>query len=219
MDRDTTARKGAHQTLLEGMLRGEIDILVGTQMVAKGHDFPNVTLVGVLGADSSLNLPDFRSAERTFALLSQVAGRAGRGDNPGRVLIQTYAPEHYALTCAAAHDYESFYAQEIACRQPLDYPPFGFLINLVLAGNEEPKVQRAAAALAAGLQQFSGDAEVLGPAPCPLARLRGKSRVQILLKAPQRLPLRRLLAGLSELRKKIPVGIALSVDVDPVDMF
>jgi primosomal protein N' (replication factor Y) len=218
MDRDTTTRKGAHQGLVERMLGGEIDILVGTQMVAKGHDFPRVTLVGVVGADSSLNLPDFRSAERTFALLSQVAGRAGRGATPGRVLIQTYAPEHYALTCAAGHDYEGFYQQEIACRQVLDYPPFGYLVNLVLAGNEESKVQRAAAALADGLQHAAGAAEVLGPAPCPLARLRGKSRVQILLKAPERLPLRRLLARVPELRKKISAGIVLSVDVDPVDM-
>ena len=218
MDRDTTARKGAHQSLVERMLREEIDILVGTQMVAKGHDFPRVTLVGVVGADSSLNLPDFRSAERTFALLSQVAGRAGRGETPGRVLIQTYSPDHYALTCAAGHDYEGFYQQEIACRQALDYPPFGYLVNLVLAGNEEPKVLRAAAALADGLQRAAGEAEVLGPAPCPLARLRGKSRVQILLKAPERLQLRRLLARLPELRKKIPAGVALAVDVDPVDM-
>jgi primosomal protein N' (replication factor Y) (superfamily II helicase) len=134
------------------------------------------------------------------------------------VLIQTYSPEHYALVCAAGHDYEGFYEQEIGCRQPLDYPPFGYLVNLVLAGNEEPKVQRAAAALADGLQRAGGGADVLGPAPCPLARLRGKSRVQILLKAPERLPLRRLLARLPELRKKIPAGVALAVDVDPVDM-
>jgi primosomal protein N' (replication factor Y) len=218
MDRDTTARKGAHQSLIERMLSEEIDILVGTQMVAKGHDFPRVTLVGVVGADSSLNLPDFRSAERTFALLSQVAGRAGRGATLGRVLIQTYAPDHYALTCAAGHDYEGFYEQEIVCRQPLDYPPFGYLINLVLAGNEEPKVQRAAATLAGGLQHVAGNVEVLGPALCPLARLRGKSRVQILLKSTERQPLRRLLSRLPELRKKIPAGVALAVDVDPVDM-
>jgi primosomal protein N' (replication factor Y) len=181
MDRDTTTRKGAHQSLVERMLLGDLDILVGTQMVAKGHDFPRVTLVGVVGADSSLNLPDFRSAERTFALLCQVAGRAGRGETLGRVLIQTYSPEHYALVCAAGHDYEGFYEQEIACRQPLDYPPFGYLVNLVLSGNEEPQVQRAAAALADGLLRAGVGAEVLGPAPCPLARLRGKSRVQILL--------------------------------------
>jgi len=218
MDRDTTARKGAHQELVERMLREEIDILVGTQMVAKGHDFPRVTLVGVVGADSSLNVPDFRSAERTFALLSQVAGRAGRGESPGRVLIQTYSPEHYALTCAASHDYEGFCAQEIGGREALGYPPFGHLVNLVLAGNEEAKVQRAAAALAEALERDAGGVEVLGPAPCPLARLRGKSRVQILLKAAERAPLRRLLARLPLIGKLIPAGVSLAVDVDPVDM-
>jgi len=218
MDRDTTARKGAHQRLVEGMLREEIDILVGTQMVAKGHDFPRVTLVGVVGADTSLNLPDFRSAERTFALLAQVAGRAGRGVRPGRVLIQTYSPEHYSLASAAGHDFEGFFEQEIACRHALGYPPFGYLVNLVLAGNEEPRVQRAAAALAEGLQRGAGEVEVLGPAPCPLARLRGKSRLQILLKASERPLLRRLLTRLPELRKKIPAGVSLTVDVDPIDM-
>jgi primosomal protein N' (replication factor Y) len=218
MDRDTTGRKGAHQELVERMSAGEIDILVGTQMVAKGHDFPAVTLVGVVGADASLNLPDFRSAERTFALLAQVAGRAGRGERPGRVLIQTFSPEHYALDSAARHDYEGFYAQEVGFREGLGYPPFGHLVNLVLAGNDGAKAQRAAETLAGALANRAGAAEVLGPAPCPLARLRGKSRFQILLKAPERPPLRRLLARLPGLRKKLPGGVALAVDVDPVDM-
>ncbi|MEJ2202259.1 MAG: primosomal protein N', partial [Desulfuromonadaceae bacterium] len=124
MDRDTTTRKGAHQQLMERMARREIDILVGTQMVAKGHDFHGVTLVGVVNADSTLNFPDFRSGERTFALLTQVAGRAGRGEQPGRVLIQTYCPDHYALACAANHDYVAFYEQETAFRRELGYPPF-----------------------------------------------------------------------------------------------
>jgi primosomal protein N' (replication factor Y) len=218
MDRDTTARKGAHQRLVERMAAGEVDILVGTQMVAKGHDFPAVTLVGVVGAYASLNLPDFRSAERTFVLLAQVAGRAGRGERPGRVLIQTYAPEHYALTCAAGHDYAGFYAQEAVARRELGYPPFGHLVNLVLSGNDAPRVQQAAERLAAGLEERAAGAEVLGPAPCPLARLRGKSRFQILLKAPPRPSLRRLLARLPELRKRLPAGVALAIDVDPVDM-
>ncbi len=197
---------------------GEVDILLGTQMVAKGHDFPGVTLVGVINADSTLNFPDFRSAERTFALLSQVAGRAGRGEKPGRVLIQTYAPDHYALICAAAHDYRRFYDQELAGRRELGYPPFGFLVNLVLSGNEAEKVARAAARLGDALAEAAGDVEVLGPAPCPLARLRGKSRHQILLKAASRTPLRRLLGELAAWRKPVPAGVALSVDVDPVDM-
>jgi primosomal protein N' (replication factor Y) len=218
MDRDTTTRKGAHQSLMERMMRRDVDILVGTQMVAKGHDFPGVTLVGVVGADSTLNFPDFRSAERTFALLAQVAGRAGRGAKPGRVFIQTYAPDHYALVCAAAHDYGGFYEQEIVCREELAYPPFGFLVNLVLSGNDPQRVSQGADALAVELQREAGSAEVLGPAPCPLARLRGKSRMQILLKASSRAPLRRLLCRLPDLEKKIPAGVRLAVDVDPVDM-
>jgi primosomal protein N' (replication factor Y) len=218
MDRDTTSRKGAHQRLVEAMEKGEVDILVGTQMVAKGHDFPGVTLVGVIGADSTLNFPDFRSGERTFSLLSQVAGRAGRGEKPGRVFIQTYAPDHYALACAAAHDYRGFYDQEIACRRELRYPPFGFLVNLVLSGNDPARVSRAAQTLAEGLQRGAAEVEVLGPAPCPLARLRGKSRMQILLKAPRRLSLRRLLDRLADLQKGVSAGVRLAVDVDPVDM-
>jgi len=218
MDRDTTTRKGAHQQLMERMSRREIDILVGTQMIAKGHDFHGVTLVGVVNADATLNFPDFRSAERTFSLLTQVAGRAGRGELTGRVVIQTYTPDHYALTCAAQHDYQAFYQQEAAFREELGYPPFGHLVNLVLSGNDGQKVASAAEALATALQNAAGEVEVLGPAPCPLARLRGKTRVQILLKAPTRLPLRRLLMRLPQLQKQIPSGVGLTVDVDPVDM-
>ncbi len=218
MDRDTTSRKGAHQQLMERMSRRDIDILVGTQMIAKGHDFHGVTLVGVVNADSTLNFPDFRSAERTFSLLTQVAGRAGRGELEGRVLIQTYSPDHYALTCAAQHDYPEFYQQELAFRQVLDYPPFGHLVNLVFSGNDGQKVAAAAEALADALQNVNGEVEVLGPAPCPLAKLRGKTRVQILLKAAIRMPLRRLLMRLPQLQKQIPAGVGLTVDVDPVDM-
>jgi primosomal protein N' (replication factor Y) len=218
MDRDTTTRKGAHQQLMERMGRREIDILVGTQMIAKGHDFHGVTLVGVVNADSTLNFPDFRSGERTFSLLTQVAGRAGRGELEGKVFIQTYSPDHYALTCAARHDYRAFYEQESAFREALGYPPFGHLVNLVLAGNDGPKVAAAAATLAAALTNVAGEVDVLGPAPCPLARLRGKTRVQILLKAPARLSLRRLLMRLPQLQKQVPNGVGLAVDVDPVDM-
>ncbi|KIH76218.1 primosomal protein N' [Geoalkalibacter ferrihydriticus DSM 17813] len=218
MDRDTTSRKGAHQSLVDGMEQGAIDILIGTQMVAKGHDFPRVTLVGVIGADSSLNFPDFRSAERTFALLTQVAGRAGRGTLQGRVLIQTYAPTHHALACAARHDYLGFYEQEIAFRRELGYPPFGYLINLVLAGNQPLQVERCAAELAEELSRKAGEVEILGPAPCPLARLRGKTRYQILLKAAARAPLHRLLGVVDSRRRKLPRTLSLAVDVDPLDM-
>ncbi len=217
MDRDTTSRKGAHQRLVERMEAGEIDILVGTQMVAKGLDFPGVTLVGVVDADNTLNFPDFRAAERTFALLTQVAGRAGRGEKPGRVLVQTYTPEHYALEASARHDYPGFVATELAFREALGYPPYGHLVNLVLAGNVEGKVKQSAERLA---QRLTGlpDLEVLGPAPCPLAKLRGKHRVQILLKAPTRLPLHRALTTLKGWKDGVAHGVRLSIDVDPVDM-
>jgi primosomal protein N' (replication factor Y) len=217
MDRDTTTRKGAHGRLVTAMAAGAFDILIGTQMVAKGHDFSAVTLVGVISADSALNLPDFRSAERVFALLSQAAGRAGRGVRPGRVLIQTWSPDHYALEFVARHDYHGFAAVELAQRQVLDYPPFGHLVNLVLAGDDAAQVGVAAELLAASLSRSLEGVELLGPAPCLLQKLRGRSRMQILLKAGQRPPLRRLLDRLAGICR-LPAGVTLTVDVDPLDM-
>jgi len=216
MDRDTTSRKGAHQKLVRQMMTAEIDILVGTQMIAKGHDFPGVSLVGVLASDAVLNLPDFRAAERAFSLLTQVAGRAGRTGG-GRVLIQTYSPDHYALQCAAAQDYASFYAQEILFRQELGYPPAGHLANLVFSGIGEGRVLKVAADFAEHLQATGSSVEILGPSPCPLFRLRGKHRVQILLKAEKRQALKYLLDYADQW--KIPTGVQLMVDVDPLDMF
>ncbi|APG27634.1 primosomal protein N' [Syntrophotalea acetylenivorans] len=220
MDRDTTLRKGTHQKLIDGMASRRIDVLVGTQMVAKGHDFPGVTLVGVVNADSALNLPDFRSAERAFSLLTQVAGRAGRGEKPGRVLIQTYDPEHYVLSCAAGHDYRSFYDEELVNREMLGYPPFGHLVNCLLAGNDEQRVIAAAEGLADAWQELADGTtvEILGPAPCPLSRLRGKWRRQILLKAPSRSALRHLLNHFKDLRSRVPAGVTATIDVDPIDM-
>lgn len=219
MDRDTTRNKGSHQRIVEQMLAGQVDILVGTQMIAKGHDFPNVALVGVLGADSLLNLPDFRSAERCFSLLTQVAGRAGRAQGGGKVFIQTYQPEHFALLCAATQDYADFYRQEQPFREELNYPPCGHLINLVLSGNNGDQVSTAATALARRLRSLSSDVEILGPSPCPLLRLRGKYRYQILLKSPQRPPLRHLLLQLDDETAQLPRQVTIHVDVDPLDMF
>ncbi len=220
MDRDTTLRKGAHQRLVDGMFSRRIDVLVGTQMVAKGHDFPGVTLVGVVNADSALNFPDFRSAERTFSLLTQVAGRAGRGDKPGRVLIQTYDPSHYVLNCVAGHDYRSFYDEESTLREALGYPPFGHLVNCLLSGNDEQRVLGAAKGLASAWENLAAGlpVEILGPAPCPLSRLRGKWRWQVLLKAGNRAALRRLLRHFVSLRGEVPKGVTAIIDVDPVDM-
>jgi primosomal protein N' (replication factor Y) len=219
MDRDTTGRKGAHAGLIGRMAAREIDILVGTQMIAKGHDFPSVTLVGVLNADSPLNLPNFRSTERVFALFSQVAGRAGRGEQPGTVIIQTYDPEQATLQQVAGHDYRAFAENEFAQRRALGYPPFGHLVNLVLAGNDYARVSSAADLLAQQLAGSQGDFELLGPAPCLLAKLRGKHRFQILLKSKHRPALRMLVDALPVARKKLPPGVALTVDIDPLDMF
>ena len=218
MDRDTTSRKGAHQKIMTEMLARKIDILVGTQMIAKGHDFPGVALVGVLGADSILNFPDFRSGERSFSLLTQVAGRAGRASGGGKVFIQSYNPEHYALTCAAEQDYHDFYQQELPFRQELGYPPCGHLVNLLFTGNNNKQVQAAAIQFANHLIHIAESVEVLGPSPCPLARLRGKSRYQILLKSPARPALRRLLNQLDDGIKRLPKQVSLNIDVDPIDM-
>ena len=218
MDRDTTGRKGAHQQLMTAMLGGEIDILVGTQMVAKGHDFPGVALVGVVSADSAFNLPDFRSAERGFALLTQVAGRAGRAAGGGRVLIQTYNPDHYALDCAVAQDYAAFYQLELPFRQELGYPPCGHLVNLVFSANDHGEVQQAAQRCGAYFSRHGGAIQVLGPSPCPLARLRGKYRYQLLLKGAERAQLRRLLTRLDEAAGLLPKQVTLHIDVDPLDM-
>ncbi len=218
MDRDTTRRKGSHQKIMTGMLARNIDILVGTQMIAKGHDFPGVALVGVLGADSILNFPDFRSGERSFSLFTQVAGRAGRASGGGKVFIQSYNPEHYALTCAAEQDYANFYQQELPFREELNYPPCGHLVNLVFSGNNHHQVETAARQFSYYLADMAESVEVLGPSPCPLSRLRGKSRYQILLKSTARPALRRLLNRLDDGIKQLPRQVKLNIDVDPIDM-
>lgn len=217
MDRDTTTRKGAHEKIIQEMLARRIDILVGTQMVAKGHDFPGVSLVGVIDADSLLNFPDFRCAERGFALLTQVAGRAGRAGG-GEVKIQTYNPDHYALTSVVSQDYQQFYGQELPFREELGYPPCGHLVNLVLAGHDAALVEKSAIRTAAELRRNRGAVEVLGPTPCPLARLRGKSRYQVLLKSRERRNLRRLLGRLDLILETLPGQVSPQIDVDPLNM-
>jgi primosomal protein N' (replication factor Y) len=217
MDRDSTRTKGSQQRLVEQMETRHVDILVGTQMVAKGHDFSGVTLVGVVDADAALNFPDFRAAERCFSLLAQVAGRAGRGSVPGRVLIQTRSPENPVLECALQHDYHTFCRQELPMREMLGYPPYGYLVNLVCSGLNRTEVERSAERLARQLHNYQ-DIEVLGPAPCPLFRLRNRFRMQVLLKAPQRYPLRQVLERVPELQGELPTRVSLMVDVDPLDM-
>lgn len=220
MDSDTTSGKGSHDRLLNRMADGSADILIGTQMIAKGHDFPGVTLVGVLNADSSLNMPDFRSAERTFQLLSQVIGRAGRGQLPGRVLVQAHNPTHYAIQTAVSHNGADFYHQELEFRREVGYPPFSFLACLSLSGTAEKPVEERAVLTARLFNQIKKELklrlEILGPAPSPLYRLRGRFRRQILLKAITRNDLRRLLTTWKSRQDPIS-NVRETIDIDPID--
>jgi len=223
LDRDTSARKGAQRSILTAFHRGEIDVLIGTQMVAKGHDVPGVTLVGVVMADLGLHFPDFRAGERTFQLLTQVAGRAGRGDEPGRVVIQTFLPQHYAVALAQTHDYPRFYREEIARRRPHGWPPFRELVQLAFTGRRAQSVEHAAHALAGLAKTVPCDdpseaVEVLGPAPAPLARIRDEFRWQLLLLG-AREPVRRVAAELArQARGPGFAGVTLRLDANPLQM-
>jgi len=222
LDRDTTTRQGAHRRILEAWSAGKLDVLIGTQMVAKGHDVPGVTLVGVLLADVALSMPDFRAAERAFQLLTQVAGRAGRGTLPGRVMVQTYRPGHHSLVAAAAHDYASFAPAELETRREVGYPPFVRLAVLRLEGPDAARTGALAESLAERVRASATSAGVLlrGPAPAPLERLRGRYRWQLVLSSPSTRALHDVVRTVqaawrasSEAR-----AIRLVVDVDPVSM-
>lgn len=221
MDSDTTSGKGSHERLLSRMHDGSADILVGTQMIAKGHDFPEVTLVGVINAESSLGMPDFRAAERTFQLLSQVTGRAGRGKNPGRVVVQAMDTEHYAIKAAAEHDAAKFYKEELEFRKEAGYPPFSFLAAFGISGLSEQTVSEQSETIAQLLIRLKSvlniRVEILGPAPSPIYRLRNRFRRQILLKSQNRTDLHRLLYKWREETKNAST-IRIAVDIDPVDM-
>ncbi len=212
-DSDTTKQRQAHQKILDRFLKHEADILIGTQMVAKGLDLPQVTLVGVVNADTAINLPDFRAGERTFQLLSQVSGRAGRGTLKGRVIIQTYCPEHYAIKAVASHDYAGFYAQEIAYRQELHYPPFSKLVSLTFSHTSDAFCQREAEKLRQKLTQELeakgiADLSLIGPAPAFIHRLRGRYRWQLILRG----------AEPSVLLSQIEIPRGWIIDVDPVGL-
>ncbi len=219
LDRDSTRRRGAAAFILGRFARGEIDVLVGTQMIAKGHDFPKVTLVGVISADVGLGLADFRAGERTFQLLTQVVGRAGRGELAGEAIVQTLYPEHYSITHASRQDYESFAAAEMEFRRAMRYPPEVAMINLIVRGPSHASAMDAARDLAdrvsSALRKRSGIV-VLGPAPAPLSRLRGEHRAQLFLKAApsfrvtMREAIQRAVAGRPDLRRRI------TIDVDPL---
>jgi primosomal protein N' (replication factor Y) len=224
LDRDAARRLGAQRRILRAWRTGETDILVGTQMVSKGHDVPGVTLAAVLLADLSLNVPDFRAAERTFQLVVQVAGRAGRGDAPGRVVVQTFCPTHPSLVACRSHDYRGFIDGELERRRMLGYPPFARLVHLCFDGRDTEAVERAARAVAADLRRAASELGlsadvVLGPAPAPIARVRGRHRWQVLLRSadvPQlRALARRARRAASGARR---ATVRLVVDVDPYSM-
>jgi len=221
LDRDTVRTKREFQQVLGAFAKGEVDVLVGTQMVAKGHDFQRVTLVGVVAADLALGRPDFRAAERTFQLLTQVAGRAGRGELSGEVLVETHYPEHYAIQHAAKQDYLSFYEKEAHFRRMLHYPPFTALASILVRDKKIENAIRWSRALAAYFAPFEDQGvKILGPAAAPLARLRQEYRFQFLLKSPQRSALSQALSGALDFcaKKEIP-ETAVIVDVDPASLF
>jgi len=223
MDRDTTTRRRSHQQILKRLENGKIDILVGTQMIVKGHDFPNVTFVGVVSADTSLHFPDFRSSERTFQLLTQVAGRAGRGEASGEVVIQTFNPDHYSILKAKDHDFIGFYQEEIQFRRALEYPPFSRLINFRLVGNSEKRTKDIAEEMARIGQSllrkgYRKGIEILGPSTAPFGKMRGKFRWQMLAKGKSVQLLHQFAQELAiQLEEGAKgKGVNLDIDVDPV---
>jgi len=221
VDRDTMAHKGELDKLLMGFESGQLDMLVGTQMISKGHDFPNVTLVGVLGIDIGLGLPDMRSAERTFQLLTQVAGRSGRGKKAGKVLIQTYYPEHYALRHAKEQDYDAFYREEIRFRERMAYPPFYVLASIMIKHRDHTEAFKNANILRRALDAANPQkhARILGPAPASIARLKNEFRVQIIVKATSRRGLRETLAiAISDAEENGCDMRTVFVEIDPVNL-
>jgi primosomal protein N' (replication factor Y) len=221
MDTDTMQKPGSHQRALAAFHSGDVRILLGTQMIAKGLDFPNVTLVGVINADTALHLPDFRAAERTFQLVTQVAGRTGRGERGGRVLVQTFSPEHPAIQAAVRHDYQMFAQRELPTRSALCYPPFASMIRLIVRGPAEAMAEAFAQMLGQRLrdtvERHGLTARVLGPAPAPIARLRGKYRFQLQTQAADGAALRRVVSEATTGLKPVD-DVQWIADVDPIDM-
>jgi len=221
LDRDVASGRQIEATLARVRSR-QVDILVGTQMVTKGHDLPNVTLVGVVNADAALSIPDYRAGERTFQLLVQVAGRAGRGETPGRVLIQTWDPDHPAIALAARHDVDAFLERELRDRRELDYPPLTRAALVRVDATDEDQARRGCLVLAQVARSCEaareGTVTVQGPAPAPIARVRGRYRFRIMLRARERLPLRAVLIRVDDARSSLPRNVRASVDVDPVQL-
>jgi primosomal protein N' (replication factor Y) len=219
LDRDTVTGKRQYETILHDFREGNYDILVGTQMIAKGHDIPNVTLVGVVSADVGLGVPDFRAAERTFQLLTQVAGRAGRGSVPGIVLIQTINPDHYAVRIAAAQDYQAFYEKELAFRRMMRYPPFSAMANVLVRSEKKEMAMRLSSELAILLTPPPEKLRIMGPAEAPVARVKNEYRYQFLIKAASRTALNELLQRIRGFALERKWGAtALVIDVDPLSL-
>ncbi len=218
LDRDTASSNNAMRTTIGAFSRGEVDILVGTQMVAKGHDFPQVTLVGIVSADTGLNFPDFRAAERTFQVITQVSGRAGRGAKSGHVIIQTFFSEHFAVRCAATGDFDEFARRELEFRKALGYPPFGRLVKILLQGPVEESVAQEAKDTAEILREKCEGCRLLGPAPSPITKIQGKFRHQILLKSASARALHRTIDHLGNRRPQKRSAVERIIDVDPQSM-
>jgi len=223
LDRDTCGKRRDYLRVLQAMHAGQVDILIGTQMIAKGHHFPNVTLVGIIWADAGLGMPDFRAGERTFQLLTQVTGRAGRGSSAGRVVVQTHQPEHYSIALARDHDFTALYEKEILLRKEHGFPPFARMINLRIEGIDETAVRNTALELAKTAAQCNREdrpIKILGPAPAPLTRLRGKFRWQLLLLGAEREVLHSLCNRLLQQGERLGQAerVKVSVDVDPENL-
>ena len=225
MDNDTTRTRDAHATLLERFRHGEAQVLIGTQMIAKGLDFPNVTMVGIVAADAMLRLPDYRSAERTFQLLTQVAGRAGRADVPGEVFLQTYDPEHYAIQAASRQDYRAFFEQEMQRRKRALYPPYTLIARLLYEADREEDARREAQAAMRQMEAFLERRAYLRKyvvslrvMACPVLRIRGKSRWQVALKIVDKPVCHEAVGKMSEIAKMPLEGCACICQVNPSSM-
>jgi len=216
---DVMRRRGEYRRVLGAFRSGDLDMLIGTQMIAKGLDFPNVTLVGVINADISLNLPDFRAFERTFQLLAQVAGRTGRGPKGGLVIVQTFNPDHYSIVSAAEHDYRGFARRELAQRKDLDYPPFGRLVRILVTGTDQRKVLERAEAIGRGLAEHLAETRgaILGPAAAPIGQIKGRYRWHLIVKARSAQVAGDLLRSAEDLLTSAG-AVQVAVDVDPLAM-
>lgn len=221
MDADTTARKNSHKIILDDFRNRKSDVLIGTQMIGKGHDFPDVTLVGIITSDTYLNMPDFRAAEKTFQMITQAAGRAGRGDKTGRVIVQTYSPEHYSLLHAKYHDYVGFYNEEIKLRKEMNYPPFSHIGNIIISGFNEKTVERVAKDAGKTLLVIVKEirnVEIWGPASAPLSKIKNKYRWQIVLKTEKENQLIEIMTKFNNSKICSNNNISIAIDINPLNM-